>query len=68
MDMAIGEGADGGDSLGSLDRVKLSSVDMEGRPALRPPRVAYFASMVIVVEVCETVEWVGMLSPRNHES
>ena len=46
MDMAIGEGADSGDSLGPLDRAKLSSVDMEGRPALRPPRVAYLASMV----------------------
>jgi hypothetical protein len=44
--MAIGDDADGGESLGPLDRVKLSSVDMEGRPALRP-RVAYLVSIVI---------------------
>lgn len=46
MDMAIGEDVAGGDSLGPLDRVKLSSVDIEGRPALRP-RGAFLVSMIV---------------------
>lgn len=47
MDMAIDEDADGGDGLEPLDREKLSSVVMEGRPLLRP-RAAYLVSIVMV--------------------
>ena len=68
MDMAIGEGADSGDSLGPLDRAKLSSVDMEGKPALRPPRVAYLASIVTGGSVRQLNGHCECCHYANHES
>lgn len=65
MDMAIGNDTEGGDLLEPLDRVKLSSVDIGGRPALPRPLVGILISMVDAGQVRGPVEGAVTMLAEN---